>query len=297
MSHNLEQELQGSIQARVALLRKHLADRFAMHGRVWSNDTTAQDRVFHSIDYVSRAAAPRSTSWYELKDARRILKEYLATHPLPKDALIADIGAGDGRITALLREMGYMNIIALDIDHDNVARLSERFECEGVCASAVETDTFPEKVFDLVVAWGLFTCLPSFSDAIETVRKWIVPGGALIAADPTLESVLLYTLVRGDIGEFLRTASTKTRAAMWDERENRYTVYTAADIRKWLYGNSGLQVIAERNVNVFPSLIAGGFVQDQKLSAKESAQLLDSINFDAIDGVPRQISFLARRKA
>lgn len=284
-----------SREARKAQLYAHLETRFPCNGRVWAQDTGLKDRIFHAIDYASRAAEPRTTSWYEFADVRRILDDFLRINPLPEDALIADIGAGDGRITALLKEYGFRNIIALDIDYENVERLSRRYDCDAICAPFSGESLFPEGTFDLIIAWGLLTCIPDFPAALADLTRYTAVGGALITAEPTLESVLLYTIARGDTAEFVRTYQSGSRAAMWHDKEVRYTVFTTAQLREWMYSASGLEVLHERNIGIFPSLLAGGLLQEQKFSPQESAWFLDSIDFTAVDGVPRQIAFLSRR--
>lgn len=284
-----------SREDRKAKLYAHLETRFPSHGRVRAHDTGLQDRIFHAIDYASRAAEPRTTSWYEFADVRRILDDFLRLNPLPEDALIADIGAGDGRITALLKEYGFRNIIALDIDYENAERLSRRYDCDAICAPFSGDGLFPEGTFDLIIAWGLLTCLPDFPRALADLTRYTAVGGTLITAEPTLESVLLYTIARGDTAEFVRTYRTGSRAAMWHDKEVRYTVFTTVQLREWMYSAAELEVLYERNIGIFPSLLAGGLLQEKEFNPQEAARLLDSIDFAAIDGVPRQIAFLSRR--
>lgn len=283
---------------RMQLIRQHLDSRLPRSERTWSRDTTARDRVFHSIDYIGRAAIPHTTSFYELQEVQRILRRFLQHVALPGDAVVADLGAGDGRLTALLREHGFSNIIAADIDHDNVARLSARFDIDAVCADVSDAALFPQHSFDLIVAWGgLLTVLPDPVAMIDTLRHWLTPHGVLITAEPTLESILLYSLVRGDLVEFERSRTTGTRAAMWDDKEHRYTVYPTRTIRSWFAQAEHLAVLDEQNVGIFPSLLAGGIAVERQFDADAKAALLDAIDFTAIDGVPRQIAFLTRRTA
>lgn len=286
-----------SAAARMQLIRQHLDSRLPCVGRIWSHDASARDRVFHSIDYVGRSSVPYSTSYYELQDVRRIMQQFLQRVALPQKALVADLGAGDGRLTALLREHGFSNVVAADIDYENVARLSARFDIDAICADVTDATLFPQQTFDLIVAWGLLTVLPSPATMLDTLGNWLTPNGILITAEPTLESILLYSLVRGDLAEFERSRTTGTRAAMWHDKEHRYTVYPTRAIRSWMSNAPNLDVLDEQNVGIFPSLLAGGVAEERQLDTNARAALLDGLDFTAIDGVPRQIAFLAQRTA
>jgi tellurite methyltransferase len=81
---------------------------------------------------------------------------------------VLDAGCGEGKNAAYLAARG-SNVTAIDISEraiDHARKLHEQTAITWICAD-IRSQVWPQDHFDIVVAYGLFHCLPSDDDIIR----------------------------------------------------------------------------------------------------------------------------------
>lgn len=104
---------------------------------------------------------------------------------LPEGASILDIGAGRGRFLAGLGRRGYRARGIEPSPHrgDEAAALGLDVEVAGV-----EQAQVPDGSQDAVIAWHVLEHLPDPGGALDLIRGWLRPGGALLLGVPNSAS-------------------------------------------------------------------------------------------------------------
>lgn len=103
---------------------------------------------------------------------------------VPPGARVLDAGAGRGRLVAELRRRGY--------DARGIEP-SERGAASAVAAGlpVVQLDLMEheDRDLDAVVLWHVLEHLDEPAGALELIRSWLRPGGALLVGVPNLDSL------------------------------------------------------------------------------------------------------------
>jgi SAM-dependent methyltransferase len=113
---------------------------------------------------------------------------------LPRDGLVLDVGAGQGRHSLWLGRRG-LRVLALDPSRVGLAEIARQAAAEGLAIETrcglVKDVQPPAERFGAILLLGLIPLLPQ--DAVERLGRqlpgWLAPGGVLLAtafttADP-----------------------------------------------------------------------------------------------------------------
>lgn len=125
--------------------------------------------------------------------AERTLARYLPAAVLRRRGHALDVGCGDGRISAMLHQLGF-SVIGLDI-----APTSLWFQHRGakfVVASA-ESIPFPDATFDLCTSFLALGYVPDDHQAIAEMARVLKPGGTLLLQLTNRRN--LYSLCHGKL--------------------------------------------------------------------------------------------------
>jgi len=100
----------------------------------------------------------------------------------PKDAHILELGAGTGHNLAMLSRFG--NVEASELDPIARELASERLGRPVVEAALPDLSMFPAETYDMVALLDVLEHVPDDKGSLESIRKRLKPGGALLLTVP-----------------------------------------------------------------------------------------------------------------
>ncbi len=246
---------------------------------------------------------PHTTSAIEAAIRQRHLRRLVESAGIDRSLPVLELGCADGLVTDHLLRIGFERLVATDIEYPSVAKLDQSLESSQHERVLLVVDDmlglpFPRSSFTTIVAWGVLSVTGDFDRALERAWDWVAPGGWLLLAEPILESVLVYTLVRGDLAEFRRTWDEGTRAGAWETRDDRYRVNRLNFYRRRLEALPGATIAEAGGISMLPSLVLGGVAQDRTLPQTELSELSERLTDPELDDVAlwRQAFWLLRKR-
>jgi SAM-dependent methyltransferase len=126
-----------------------------------------------------RVAAPL-LAWFD----RRRLR--LVRRTVPPPARLLDAGAGRGRFVASAATAGYA---AAGIEPSARGIAGARELGARVTQASIDSAEIDDGAFDAVTLWHVLEHLEDPGSAIETIARWLRPGGALLVGVPNLGSL------------------------------------------------------------------------------------------------------------
>ena len=137
-----------------------------------------------------------------------------------REARVLDIGSGDGTMLRLLADIGYKNVLGIDINETNARRARELL---GVQVEAAAFLAFDEGGWDAITLWAVIEHLSDPVSYLRHARKLLKPGG-------------MFILMTGD------NASAQARVQgvldMWVYPPEHLFYFTRRSLRS-LYGEAG----------------------------------------------------------
>lgn len=258
------------------------------------------DTIWSESIFAKRSSVPYTTTWCEQQLGESLLDRALSEAAIKPDDLVMDLGCGDGRYVHALLARGAQKIIALNYELKPLKQLQASLspdEQERVTLICGDVNEHPLKkeLGSFVIAWGLWTSTPDFSQAMQNTIDIVKPNGFLLNAEPVLEHALTYALTMGNHEEFLNTLTTKTRPRMWDELESRYRVQTLSELRS-LMKHPKIDTLWEDGISVLPSLLYGGLFTQETVSDETKEALWEALKNTRIEWF-RQMVYLSRKIA
>jgi len=120
---------------------------------------------------------------------------------IPKDAMIADIGAGSGRVSNLISLRGFKNVISVDYSLNSIKMVNKNSKNFCVWGNILDLPLASDS-FDFVVCTGVIHHTPDPERAFSECSRIVKPGGKFYMKVRNLWSpygILFYTY-----GSFLR---------------------------------------------------------------------------------------------
>lgn len=109
---------------------------------------------------------------------------------LPSNPCVLDVGCGSGESTLALARLIKSKIIGMDIDHSALSKFKEKLENRAmedmiqVIEGSFIDNKFPDKIFDLVWAEGVFHII-GYDKSLKESSRILKDGGTLVALDTT----------------------------------------------------------------------------------------------------------------
>ncbi len=262
----------------------------------------SQSHFWAGSEFVARSNTPRTTSAVETRMRERHIARLVKEHGIDLSEPVLDLGCADGAIAHHLLSLGAQRLVSTDLLASGVTALDRSIEGEDRDRVLLVVDDMlrlplPDASFGAVVAWGILSVTGDFEGALKRAWDWLAPGGHLLFAEPLLEQALVYPLIRGDLDEFRRVRSEGTRAGMWDAREDRYTVNPRGFYSERLAGLPGAELLDEGGINMLPSLLLGGLLQDRDTPESELDEIVELMDDPELDRLTlwRQAFWLLRK--
>ncbi len=103
-----------------------------------------------------------------------------------KDAAVADVGCGYGRVLRLLKQEGYADLTGYDFSPLMIERA--RRECPGVRFETMEGGRIPREAesADAAILFAVLTCIvrdEKQEELVREIRRILKPGGILYVSD------------------------------------------------------------------------------------------------------------------
>jgi SAM-dependent methyltransferase len=260
-------------------------------GQLWSDSR-----------FAARAQTPHTTSEVEARIRRRHLERLLDAFEIDRAAPTLDLGCADGTLAHDLLEFGFEQLVSTDILHETVAILDGSLDDAVRDRVMLVVDDmlrlpFESASFGTVIAWGILSLTDDFDRSLERSWGWVRPGGYLLVAEPLLEQALVYPLVRGDLEEFRRVQDERSRASMWDRRDQRYEISPRAFYEERLPRLPEAKVVDAGGINMLASLVLGGSIQEKPVTDEERADLAERTADPGLDevGIWRQAFWLLHK--
>lgn len=133
---------------------------------------------------------------------------------IPKDAKIAEIGCGFGDRIEILNEMGYTDVLGVDIDEYMV----EKAKGNGlnVQFGSLEQTGLESATFDAILVENVFHHISEYEKALDEINRILKRGGTLSLIEP-------YFSIFRDLLDFL-TFKTPTRKILRGPWQMRHSV-------------------------------------------------------------------------
>ena len=136
-----------------------------------------------------------------------------AMFDLPKDAKMLEIGCGFGDRMEILQNMGYKNILGIDIDEYMIEQAKEKKL--NVALGSIENTGLESAQFDVVLVENVFHHIELYEQALDELHRVLKPDGVLCFIEPRF-SIFRYIL---DFVTF-KTPAPKLLKGPWAMRYN-----------------------------------------------------------------------------
>jgi SAM-dependent methyltransferase len=184
--------------------------------------------------------------------------------PGPRDAVIADVGCGDGRVVLELLDRGHERILAVDPILDSLRRLRAHLEehrpddLDKVALVRADARTLPfhdDSVEQLLAIEALCYLNEDYEVGLADCARVVKPGGTLRVSERSRDGALLTRLLYGGVEGFLEMRGSSYVLDGPKDNLVRSRCFRPAELREAVEA-TGLEVTDTRGISVF-SLVTG----------------------------------------
>jgi len=136
--------------------------------------------------YEVEAEAEANHWWFVVR--RQLFADIIAQLGLAMNARVLDIGTSTGTNLRLLRDLGYVNRVGLDMSDDAIRWCAEKGFGKVEKGDACNLP-FADGEFDLVLATDIIEHVDDDLRAISEIRRVLAPGGTAIITVPAFQSL------------------------------------------------------------------------------------------------------------
>lgn len=131
--------------------------------------------------YDTEAEVEADHWWFVAR--RKLFARKIRRLGLPAEALILDAGTSTGTNLRMLRDMGFVNAIGLDLS-DNALAYCRQKELGILCRGDVAKTPFADATFDLVLATDIVEHVEDDHAALIELKRVARPGARLLVTVP-----------------------------------------------------------------------------------------------------------------
>lgn len=160
----------------------------------------------------SRALDPHQSGYYDAPRYRAEIERLLAT--VGSNALIADIGCGDGRGIDMLLDAGATAVVGIDFNDVALGALADTLpaaarECVVLLCADLDADAAPALAADAALMFEVASVIADLAIPLRSAAGLLRPGGHLLASDPAAEGLCVHALLNGDWANLARIAGER----------------------------------------------------------------------------------------
>lgn len=243
-------------------------------------------------------------SYYESRFYKRALRPWL--EGLDRNLPVLDLGAGDGRFTELLIEMGFQKIVCTDVSVDNVlslvdlARERNAQDRVRIVLSDAADPIFADASFQAVLCIGVLYYLgDDFENGKLEVARILRKGGLLIESEPDLEGQAVKAIAFEGLDRFAKVVKEKNFVEMYDGKEFPLRLFDRDEMRD-IFERQGFDVVDTHGLSIFPLLMVvararGGIKEAEILDREEDIDACFDY-FDKNGSVYKHMIWCARKR-
>jgi SAM-dependent methyltransferase len=170
-------------------------------GHVWLNPRPALSTLlqiypsnYYAYNYGGISSVSlRAKAWMDRSKIRTILR-----HCRGGLAAYLDVGCGDGRYLRAVEQRGVPRARLFGLELSTIA--ADRLAVQGYqvrCQRVEQADGLPEGGIDLVTMFHVLEHVDDPRDTVESIRRWLSPGGVLAVETPNIASLDARLFLRG----------------------------------------------------------------------------------------------------
>jgi len=200
---------------------------------------------------VARTSSPDWEAYARSRSASRL--QWLGLHhrmvtgafvdfvrDLPLDLRVLDAGCGDGFFLGILRDLGFANVIGVDISEVRVKACRDK----GLEARCLPVEQCADLgAFDLVLLMDVLEHVPDPAVALRAVHQALTPGGILYLNVPVCDSFRLRC------ERVLLRRTRLQQSAAWDETHRH--AWSARELNR-LLTERGFELVSGRHYSNRP---------------------------------------------
>ncbi len=228
-----------------------------------------------------RAEVPFTTSSLDSCVYRSYLDQL--RQAIPAKALIADIGAGDGRNTQPWLEWGYERVIAVDAVRVSLERLRDRIAQQKPDLAGnlllVQSDIrrLPLRRASVGLALAieaLYYLNDDYEVGLAETRRIVTPGGTIMLSERAWEGAFISTLLERGLGEMLTLRRARDAHDGFGGQIVRSRTFTEEELLE-VVGRAGLEIHRRAGISVL-SIVLGYLRHKEQLAEDASEHFADT---------------------
>ena len=185
------------------------------------------------------------------------------------NAIVADVGCGDGRFTELLISLGFKKIIATDIDIRPLQSLEKYLIETGnqdkvlLINTGVENIPVKKEICDVVLAIDVLYYLNSeYTKGLNELRRILKKGAKLINSEPDLEGAIYKSIFFETIEDVFQNYFERLFKEEKGDTPFKFRLFTEEEMISILDDN-GFIVKDKFGLSLFPSIVRIMMVRGQ----------------------------------
>lgn len=255
----------------------------------WTGEGIYRGRVEEDVATRFHEKMPKGAALRDLKDVhlhlaywetpyyKKAISRFLDETPPAHDAIVMDIGCGDGRFTEFLIELGYQRIIATDAHLTPLLSLQDYARRKGfsdrILIIHCDADSIPVRagVAAAILAIGVYYYLNDrYEKCLLEAHRLLQKGGILINSEPDLEGAVYKSFIFEEPKDAIENLQQQRFKEEKGNTDFKFKLFSRKEFPALLKKN-GFSLIAYHGLSLLPSIIRIKMVRGE-FDAEELAE-------------------------